>query len=228
MNRWAALTKVEKIERYWTCAFIYSITIETLSRSKQQQGIMKDTLYNHCRHTRARTRLSNRCVHRHGSVLIACSNQLFQLLGVHPWIPRHDPALEWNRTSVPIINATPVRRLLSITYAATPLVNLASMCIPTPFSSRGFSILNTTRNLSITFHTERSAKFFPTHIRRPNPNVMLSVVLGRRELSLLRNRSGVNNSGLGYLDSSCAIDLAKQVVRYGFQLTLKCYQPQVR
>lgn len=145
----------------------------------------------------------------------ARSNQLLQLLSVHPWNPRYDPASERNRTSSAHNQhhcpgeAAKKRRLSSITHMATPVENLASIGISTPFSSRGFSILKTARTLAMMIHTDVSAKYFPTHIRRPNPNVMCSVSLDLREPSSLRYRSGMNVSELGYLDSSCAIDLCK-------------------
>jgi len=94
--------------------------------------------------------------------------------------------------------------------------NLGSTVISTPFSSRGFNILNTANTLAITDHTDVSAKCLPTQICQPNPNAMCPMSLGLRELSLLRNRLGTNTCGLGYLDSSCAIALTKRFIKSCF------------
>lgn len=143
--------------------------------------------------------------------LIAASHDKFlQFLAVHPLDPRHDPASEWKRVSVHMINMLPARRYICITHTARPLENLGTTGISAPFSSSGFKIVNAAKTLAITNHTDVSAKCLPTQMRRPNPN-MTSPSLGFRDPSSLRNRSGRNAHGFGYLDSSCVIDLAKQV-----------------
>ena len=72
--------------------------------------------------------------------------------------------------------------------------------------------MNTAKNLAMTVHTVVSAKCLPTQARRPNPNAICSMLLGLSEPSSLRNRSGRKACELGYMESSCAIDLAKQVI----------------
>ena len=94
-----------------------------------------------------------------------------------------------------------------------PLENFGSIDISTPFSSKGLRILKTANTLAITAHTDVSAKCLPTQIRRPNPNAICSMSLGLREPLSPRNRSGMNDSGLGYLDSSFAIDLPRQIIK---------------
>ena len=98
------------------------------------------------------------------------------------------------------------------THMPIPLVNFGSIVISSAFSSRGFRILKMANTLAIIDHTDVSAKCLPTQIRRPNPYTMCSMSLGLREPSSLRNRSGMNACGLGYLDSSCAIDLGKRAI----------------
>jgi len=117
--------------------------------------------------------------------------------------------------------------LSCITHIASPLENAGSTEISTPFSSRGFNILNVANTLAMTDHTDVSAKCLPTHMRRPNPNTMLSISLGLREPSSLRNRSGMNACGLGNLDSSCVIDLAKAGHRDLLRKSVK-HKPKVR
>ena len=98
------------------------------------------------------------------------------------------------------------------THMTSPVENFGSTGISTPFSSRGFNILNTANTLAMNDHTDVSAKCLPTQIRRPNPNAMCLASLSFSDPSPLRNRSGMNLCGLGYLDSSCVIDLVKYVI----------------
>jgi hypothetical protein len=95
-------------------------------------------------------------------------------------------------------------RLSCIAHTTTPLENLGSTAsgISIPFSSRGLKIMNTTNTMAISVHTVVFAKCLPTQMHRPNPS----------EPSSLINRLGMKACELGYLNSSCAIDLAKRVI----------------
>ena len=140
----------------------------------------------------------------------ASSDQLLQFPGIHVRKPRHDPALErkWMSTDDQQRYMNPSY----ITHTEFPVENLGSTSISTPFSSRGLSILNTANTLAITDHTDVSAKYLPTQIRRPNPYTKCSTPSGLRDPSSLRNRSGMNACGSGYLDSSRAIALIEWVL----------------
>ena len=117
--------------------------------------------------------------------------------------------------------------LSCVTHIGDELENFGSTGISTPFSSRGFNILNTANILAMTDHTDVSAKCLPTQIRRPYPYMMCSMSLGLSEPSSFRNRSGKNACGLGYLDSSCAIDLAEPVIE-SYHARIEKYKPKVR
>ena len=93
------------------------------------------------------------------------------------------------------------------THTASPLVNLGTTGTSRPSSSIGLDSVNTAKTLAIAVQTEASAKYRPTHIRRPNPKVMFCVSSGLSVPSSFRKRSGRNSNGRGYLDSLCAIDL---------------------
>lgn len=113
------------------------------------------------------------------------------------------------RESAPCLGTRKGQCLSCATHIAIPFENLGSTGISIPFSSKGFKILNTANTLAMAIHTVVSAMCLPAQMRRPNPNAMCSVSFGLSEPSSLRNRSGMNVCGLGYLVSSCAIALAR-------------------
>ena len=141
---------------------------------------------------------------------------MLQFLGIHPRISGYDPELERKRMPTPrtrISTLIGIKTKTIITHITSPVENLGSTGISTPFSSKGLNILNTANTLAKTDQMDVSAKYLPTHIRRPNPKAMCSTSLGLSEPSSFKNRSGINACGLGNLDSSCAIDLANRIIK---------------
>jgi hypothetical protein len=71
----------------------------------------------------------------------------------------------------------------------------------------GFSILKTESKEAMTMNKVESTKYLPGQIRLPNPYVDDNTGSSRKLPSALRNRSGLNASGSGYMVGSCKIAL---------------------
>lgn len=65
------------------------------------------------------------------------------------------------------------------------------------------SILNTESKDAITMNSVESTKCFPGQIRFPNPNVDDNTGSSRTLPSAFRKRSGLKESGSGYMAGSC-------------------------
>lgn len=152
----------------------------------------------------------------------ASINQRCQLLGIHFFVSRNEPTRERERMPGKIASVnthTHTPNKLNVTHTVNPVVHLT-------FSDPSvFSIVNSDSMHAIADHNKASARCLPglcsitletrilerawlsTHqIRRPNPNTH-ATLSPFNVPSALKNRSGMNASGLGYLFSSCDIAL---------------------
>ena len=79
--------------------------------------------------------------------------------------------------------------------------------ISLPFLSLAVVTLNAERTEQATMKTVEPTRWRPGQILLPTPNANDSTGSSRTIPSLLRNRSGLNSSGSGYLSGSCSIAL---------------------
>lgn len=87
------------------------------------------------------------------------------------------------------------------TYEMSPVVHWKTGSTSFPSLSNGLMKRNVASRDTMEIHKEASAKYFPTHTRRPKPKGK-STVSSFNCPSAMKNLSGLNSSGFGYFISS--------------------------
>jgi len=135
------------------------------------------------------------------------ASQWYQLLYVHVTSSRDNPTREVHRTPANRQYYTPA--LVRATYDAIPGVHRGSKSISFPLASVAFMKSKTASIEAIADHRLASAIWRPTHMRRPHPQTGVTWSSFRSPEDV-KNRSGLNSNGAGYLVASCVIALWRQ------------------